>query len=300
MIRLLKILIETNLFIAFAAVAFLWANIYWLNIEVPSVWILSIQVFFSTWFVYQVSRWIYYKKGEYGNTEELIVKWFEKYPKIAMISIVLSLIISIDCVLFLKFKTIVFLCVIGAVSVLYPVPVLKPFGIKTRLRDFPFLKIFLIAFVWSTTSVILPFTESGIPFSERKDVVIIWCMQFVYILFITLPFDINDAEIDKTTNIQTIPSSVIGIKKSKMIGFFLCLIHAVLITYAYMLENWRSGQQIYIQEWTVINLLVLTAFLQWFTFYKSDKVEKWMIKTVYDGSMIVYFIIMYFNQFTLH
>lgn len=94
-------------------------------------------------------------KGEYGNKEELIVKWFEKYPKITFpISIVLSLIISVDCVFYFKIKAIIVLCIIGLVSRLVSIPVLKPFGINTRLRDFPFIKIFLIAFVWSTTSVV--------------------------------------------------------------------------------------------------------------------------------------------------
>jgi 4-hydroxybenzoate polyprenyltransferase len=294
--RILRFLIETNLFIAFAAVAFLWANIYWLNIQISTSTILSVQVFFSTWFVYQISRWVYYIKGEYGNKEELIVKWFEKYPKIVPISIVLSLIISVDCVFYFKIKTIIVLCIIGLVSVLYPIPVLKPFGINTRLRDFPFIKIFLIAFVWSTTSVVLPFTESGLLFSDRKDIIMIWLMQFIYILFITLPFDINDAETDKNTGTKTI-ATVFGIKTSKYIGLVLGILHTFLLIYAYMLENWRSIQHIYLNEWAVLSILILTILLQWFTFKHSDKVEKRTIKIVYDGSMIIYFLIMYLNHF---
>ena len=41
--------------------------------------------------MYQVSRWIYYKKDEYTNKEELVVKWFEKYPKLNQTTILPSI-----------------------------------------------------------------------------------------------------------------------------------------------------------------------------------------------------------------
>ena len=78
LLRPLKILIETNLFIAIAAVCFMLANAMLLNISITDLKFLSLQIFFSTWFVYQISRWIYYKIGEYTNKEELVVQWFEK------------------------------------------------------------------------------------------------------------------------------------------------------------------------------------------------------------------------------
>jgi 4-hydroxybenzoate polyprenyltransferase len=296
MLRIVKLLIETNLFIAFAAVAFMWASIFLLDIYAPSFWILSVQVFFSTWFVYQVSRWVYYKKGVYNNKKEWVVQLFDKYPNFTPVTMAISLIIAIIATLFLKPLTILVLCITGFFSVLYPIPFLKPFGIETRLRDFPFLKIFLIAFVWSTTSVILPFTETGILFNDRRDILLVWILQLVFIFYITLPFDINDAESDKLTGTKTIPS-VVGIKKSKIIGLLTGIVHIILLVYVYMIENWRSITHIYLQETTIIGLILLTILLQGYTFTKADKVDKWNIKVVYDGSMIVYYFIMLFNHF---
>ena len=296
MLRIVKLLIETNLFIAFAAVAFMWASIFLLDIYASSFWILSVQVFFSTWFVYQVSRWVYYKKGVYNNKKEWVVQLFDKYPNFTPVTMAISLIIAIIATLFLKPLTILVLCITGFFSVLYPIPFLKPFGIETRLRDFPFVKIFLIAFVWSTTSVILPFTETGILFNDRRDILLVWILQLVFIFYITLPFDINDAESDKLTGTKTIPS-VVGIKKSKIIGLLTGIVHIILLVYVYMIENWRSITHIYLQETTIIGLILLTILLQGYTFRKADKVDKWNIKVVYDGSMIVYYFIMLFNHF---
>lgn len=295
LLRPLKILIETNLFIAIAAVCFMLANAMLLNISITDLKFLSLQIFFSTWFVYQISRWIYYKNGEYTNKEELVVQWFEKYPVFNKITIYGSGILAIVFTFFLQLKTIVVLIFVGGISVLYPIPVLKVFGIQTRLRDFPFVKIFLIALVWSVTSVVLPALESQLSFHERRDVFVLLITQFIFILFITLPFDINDAEVDKQSNIKTIPS-VLGIKSSKIIALISGIIYAFSILYIFMLENWRMINTIYLSEATIILIWLLLILLQLFTFLKSDKVSKWWIKIVYDGSMILYFLILIFTK----
>lgn len=294
MVRIIKILIETNLFIAFAAVAFLWANILFLHLDTACLYYLSFQVFFSTWFVYQISRWVYFKKGEYANTEELVVQWFEKHPKFNKMTIIISGTGAFVFTLLLKWKTIGILLFIGGISVLYPFPVLKPFGIPTKLRDFPYVKIFLIAVVWSTTSVILPAIESRLNLQARIDVFLLWLSQFVYIFFITLPFDINDAEVDKQTNMKTI-ASVLGAKASKIICLACGILYAFLILFLFMIENWRSISNIYLKESTIYFIWLLLILLQVFTIYQSEKVKKWVIKLVYDGSMILYFFILLFT-----
>ncbi|MCC6584897.1 MAG: UbiA family prenyltransferase, partial [Chitinophagales bacterium] len=172
---------------------------------------------------------------------------------------------------------------------------LKPFGITTRLRDFPFVKIFLIALVWSLTSVVLPALENNINLLERRDVLVVLAAQFVYILFITLPFDINDAQVDKASGIKTIPS-VFGIRFSKITALLLGILYAFMLLFVFMLENWRSINDIYLTEATILLLWFLLILLQGYTFFKSDKVTKWWIKIVYDGSMLLYFIIVFFTK----
>lgn len=295
MIRPLKILIETNLFIAIAAVCFMLANAMLLNISFSGLLFLSLQIFFSTWFVYQISRWIYFKKGVYTNKEELVVQWFEKYPRLNQITIYGSGILAVVFTLYLKWQTMVVLSGIGAIAVLYPVPVLKPLGVQTRLRDFPFIKIFLIAFVWSVTSVVLPALQSGINLYERRDVLVLLATQFVFILFITLPFDINDAEVDKQSGIKTI-ASVLGVNVSKIICLILGIVYAFAMLFVFMIENWRMINAIYLSEATILLIWALLIVLQLFTFFKSDKVTKWWIKIVYDGSMLLYFVMVFFTK----
>ncbi len=299
MFRFIKLLIETNLFIAIAAVCFLWANVILLDLHIASLWYLSAQIFFSTWFVYQISRWVYFKKGAYSNKDELVVQWFERYPNFNKITIYVSGFFAVVFTFFLQLKTILVLVFIGGISILYPVPIFKIFGIDTRLRDFPFVKIFLIAFVWSATSVILPYTESLVvqqPTDLSKLVILLFLVQFVYIFFITLPFDINDAETDKATNMHTIPS-VLGIKKSKFIAFLLAIMYVFALIFIFMLINWMHLPNKYIDDATLISLIFLVTGLQVYTQLKSDIVPKLWIKIVYDGSMILYFMLLLIPKF---
>jgi 4-hydroxybenzoate polyprenyltransferase len=118
---------------------------------------------------------------------------------------------------------------------------------------------------------------------------LMFSVQFIYLLFITLPFDINDAETDKLSNVKTIPS-VFGIKTSKIITLMLGIIYFFSILFMFMLVNWNHLPNKYLSDSTIILIWVLLVLLQIFTFLKSDKVSKWWIKIIYDGSMILYFL----------
>ena len=167
--------------------------------------------------------------------------------------------------------------------------------------SYSFIKIFLIAFVWSATSVILPYTES-LYYKNHPDqtrlVILMFLTQFIFILFITLPFDINDAETDKASNVKTIPA-VLGIKPSKYIVLALGIIYSFVILFMFMLVNWNHMPNKYLTDSTIISIWILLILLQIFTFLKSDKVSKWWIKIIYDGSMMIYFMIVFFTKFRM-
>jgi len=55
----------------------------------------------------------------------------------------------------------------------------------------------------------------------------------------------------------------------------------------------------YLSDCTIVAIWILLILLQVFTFLKSDKVSKWWIKIIYDGSMIVYFLIVFFTKFRM-
>lgn len=292
--RFIKLIIGSNLFIAIAAVLFMWANRIWLQIPLFHSLYLDIEVFFSTFFIYQFSRYVYFRKGIYADTDELVEQSFKRFPTLNLTSIILSGLVSVVCLFFLQKNTVIALACTGILSILYPFPVGKIIGSNIRLRDTPFLKLFLIAIVWSTTSVLLPAFEAGLSPFVRRDIFLLWAVQFIYLLFITLPFDIHDFQVDKNASLKTLPV-VFGVRVSKWICFALGLIYGIGILYVFMIENFRTISAIYLSEAILILIWILIVVLQYFTMCYSDKIQKWWIKLVYDGSMIIYFLILIFT-----
>ncbi len=279
-----KFLFKTNLFIAFAAVAFLWSNIFLLKLDNNYFVILSLQVFFSAWFIYQYSRWVYYKKGNYPTDEDEFILWFKKHPHFNRFTLFLSFVLSLGLAFFLNIQTLLLLLFIGGISILYPLAVLSPIGLTTRLRDIPLLKIFLIAFVWSFTSVLLPVLECGKSVAESRDIYPLLFLQFIFIVFICLPFDINDLRSDYNKGLKTIPV-IFGIKTTKIIMLLLGGVYLLGLFFWFL---YFTHSMIIVLPFFLM-LCLLIFFLQWFAWYKSEYVKKWQISVVYDGSMVIYF-----------
>lgn len=103
------------------------------------------------------------------------------------------------------------LAVVGSVSLLYAFPFI---GKKTSLRDIPFLKIHLIAISWALVSsvFILDITNNSLLLLLEK---------YLFVLAITIPFDIRDISIDEPEK-KTIPQ-LLGIKYAKVLSAFLLI-----------------------------------------------------------------------------
>lgn len=97
---------------------------------------------------------------------------------------------------------------------------------RRRLKDIPGLKIVLIALTWTLVTVALPALDSGLPLHDRR---IPWLLaqRFLFILAITLPFDIRDIERDRRANITTIPT-LLGRRHSRWLALALMLAFTLL------------------------------------------------------------------------
>lgn len=114
-------------------------------------------------------------------------------------------------------QTQVYLAAAAIVSLGYTLPI---FGAGRRLRDFAFIKIFMIAGVWAFV------TETAILVSDPEAVAssgaiaVAFGERFCYFVAITLPFDIRDLAVDKDSQVQTLPS-LLGISTSMIISYAL-------------------------------------------------------------------------------
>lgn len=122
-----------------------------------------------------------------------------------------------------------FMIPLTVVALLYTVPILKRKTQAVRMREIGLWKIFLIAIVWSGMTVVLPAVEfEGL--GQLSDPLSWWLAveRGIFILAITIPFDIRDLTNDAKKGIRTIPSTI-GVFRSvllaeTLLGLFLFLV----------------------------------------------------------------------------
>ena len=125
-------------------------------------------------------------------------------------------------VLKLDLKTLYYFVPFGLLTILYAVPLFKKFSVN--LRAIASLKIIIISLVWSGVTCLIPIAVEGVDLDSK--LVLIFIQRFLFVLVLTLPFDIRDLRFDKK-QLQTIPQ-LIGVERTKKLGFVLLGITMVI------------------------------------------------------------------------
>ena len=205
-----RFLIFSNILVAFCVLALALSTEILLGIQVN--YKISQFVFFATLFAYNFQRVVRIKKGKNHIRKE----WLNRH-KIAIYSLML-LGGLMSAYLFFEFQTSTQIAIVvsGVLSVGYP------FG----LRKIPGSKIFIIALVWTISTMLLVLLENQIPLSQNITLHLL--ARFLLIFAITIPFDIRDLNFDNK-ELRTIPL-VFGALKARIIAIsalFFCAIIAV-------------------------------------------------------------------------
>ena len=175
-------------------------------------------VFFSTIVSYNAIRFININKIRTASAA-----WIMSHKtELLVLNIISAIGLAITTYL-LNFKAILVLIPFVLATSLY----ISPFKIwKLNLRDVPGLKLFLISFSWAGVTVLFPVIQNELEVS--KNIALLFFERFLFVLAITIPFDIRDIDYD-SPKIFTLPQ-VIGIRKSKVTGI-ISLFLFLLIAY---------------------------------------------------------------------
>ncbi len=225
-VKALDLLVASNVYVSFGALLLTWVSLDIRHIRHSE---LLGFVFFSTIFIYNFIRLIrVHPMLIEGNSarHEIIFRY----------SVFLWILCFVSCLsacYFFRFiyKSLwMYLLPMAFVSVTYVLPVFKTRLGWIRLRDIPCLKIFLIAFTWAMVTDGLP----ALIHDQKLDFLTL-IERFLFILAITIPFDIRDLRFDNT-NLRTLPQ-VYGVRKTKWIGVFALLIAELILAYRYFFEG---------------------------------------------------------------
>ncbi len=163
----------------------------------------------------------------------------------------------------------------AGISLGYVLPIL---GNKRRLRDIHFLKIFLIAAVWSWVTVLLPAME--LHALGDKGCWVMALERFLFIFAITLPFDIRDLQIDAFQRVKTLPAHL-GIAASKRLAGVALAAMVACVLANFFLETY---------EWSELLALSLSALLTFLLILPSDRISHdYYFTGVLDGTMLLQF-----------
>lgn len=122
---------------------------------------------------------------------------------------VVGLLITFIALYYMPLQLQVWSVVLGMFAFAYFLPVL-PFESKRRIRDWGWLKIAVLAIVWTTATAVLPILYMRkSPLSYPFEIV----LRLLFIFALCVLFDIRDMRKDRQNNIATLPNRV-GIHNS--------------------------------------------------------------------------------------
>ncbi|ALI99205.1 UbiA prenyltransferase family protein [Rufibacter tibetensis] len=224
-LQILNFILYSNIFISICAAALVWET--YLLSGIPISLRLGGIVFFATLFVYNADSLLPYKFNQEGASSSRS-QWIQEHRlELTFISVASAL-----CAVFLYWTAIFelnfwFLLHLFVVAGLYSVPVVPEGERYIPLRDIPFLKVFLIAYVWSAVTVQLPLMEVDRDLFSSGNF-ILFLRRLLFLFSLTLVFDIRDIYKDKLTSTVTFPTKW-GVQNTKKLALFALLLYAVLL-----------------------------------------------------------------------
>jgi len=180
----------------------------------------------------------------------------------------------------LERHTFLLIGVLGLITFLYAIPIIpKKIFIddQKNLRQIGGLKIYVIALVWTFTTVILPLYNNDQILNA--DVLVTSIQRFLFIIILMLPFEIRDLNYD-SVKLATIPQKI-GVKKTKIIGVFLLMIF-------FLLEYFKDE----VSSNSILASLVVTLFTLLSVLFSSKKQSKYYSAFWVESLPVVWLIVL--------
>ncbi len=284
-LNFVSLIINSNVFIAFAALALTISTQIQLNFG-PEWHPYLFIIFFATLFEYNLHRLITVlisKDALHSLKHEWVLDNKLKFYGFVLFSL---LGFTVSAIL-AEIKVLEVFALIALLTIFYSLPVGNRSKKLFRLREIPYLKLFVIAFVWSTTTILLPVIHARQEV-DNVEVLLMLVERFLFILAITIPFDIRDLDVDQSVGFRTIPIRI-GERKSLLLSYFLLLIFISISVGHYLLfAKVLTASALFISG--LITTYVLSS--------AKLRESKWYYYGILDGMMIVQGVfVVFFNLY---
>ena len=268
----MRTLIYSNLFIALCA-TILTLGTYGFVKQAPDPYLI-LHVFGVTLMAYNIQRLVRLQK--FSNRTEQI-RWYLKNKWMLYTALIIGMMVSSWTFLQLPLTLLLAFAPLAIISFCYSLPILPGKNGNRAIRDIPGAKIFLIAIVWTGVTWVLPLQESGADWEAEH----YWVglERFLFILAITIPFDIRDLKYDEDS-MRTIPQ-LMGYSKAKDLAIFLLFLCAGIHAYV---EFFLLPERTHLQHLIVPVFFGLVAALV--SRLRADSGDTYFTG-VLDGTMLI-------------
>lgn len=209
---------------------FVLSNIY-VSLCVVAL-VLSTQFIFFTSFNFDVTSFLFVATFISYNFQRIISiykipnkkrkQWFISNYKLIYFLLFIALIVFTYIFIGFNNNAKLLIVLISFLSFMYPL----------FLRNIPYIKVYLIAFSWSLSTVLLPvIVEENSEISI--DVILSLLSRFFFIIAITIPFDIRDIQLD-ILKLKTIPI-LFGVEISKKISLIMLCLYLTLELFQHLI-----------------------------------------------------------------
>lgn len=276
--RFLDALLFSNVFIACCAVA--QGGVTYILLSLPMDYVVLAILGCATLALYNFSM-ILARPQRPEASPFRRVRWVFRHERSLWVWTGVALVAALVLGLQLHTPAFILLGVMGVMGVAYNLPIVRVAGAQRRagLRQITGLKLFYIGLVWVMSSVLLPVAEA-----YHDNLAIVWphvwelmAWVFLFVVAITIPFDIRDIYQDRYYGLKTIPV-LFGERKA------LALSTALLG--AQMGWVWLSDYPLDIR----LALVVASALCLGFILVPPIKKNEYYYFLVLDGTMIIQFL----------
>lgn len=258
----LKFIVDSNLWIASATALFYYASLIQID-EKLQLSATVIFLFFSSLFIYTLFQLL-----DIENRKSLLSK----------VVVGASFLILLACIPFLCYSTLLILIISGLLTFFYATPLLSIGKNSFNFRKLWFLKSIIVALVWALTCSVIPLLEN-----EASSHQLVWFSleKFLFILGITIPYDIKDLAKDEQEKGMTSLVMKFGIQKTKWLSNLILFFGFILATIIYV-QNIFFVSIPYVFALIVNSKLTKKNSVYWFTF-------------LIDAGIIIYFFAFFFK-----
>jgi len=228
MFRVWQFFVYSNLLIAFAAGG--QSILTYIVLGIPVDWFVVMVEWSATMMLYGFIMW-FSMLSTSNDSPQKRTQWYFKNKMFFLILFSVSTLLFFFFLLKVSLNTVCYLCLVGFLSLGYAFPFFSWKGKKISLRQIAGLKVFLIALVWSLSVVGIPVVEywSRGNQIEIPDICFWFTLVFLFVLGITIPFDIRDMKQDQYYNLKTIPV-LVGEASAKYLCFGLIVLHMLIVS----------------------------------------------------------------------